>query len=79
MASHYVCTGGCLTVKYAPGNCMTRGCVRHRNPLTECNCRNSKHGDLPYRNHPDRDRILAEAKAAAKAAKLAKKVDAPKI
>jgi hypothetical protein len=53
MASHYVCTGGCLTVKYAPGKCLIRGCPRHRNPLTECKCRNNKHGDLLHKNDPN--------------------------
>ena len=64
---HYGCTGGCLTVKYAPGqHCVNPGCPRFRNPLTECNCRNEKHGDLLYKNHPEREKILKELKIKAK-------------
>jgi len=75
MASHYVCTGGCLQVQYSPGKCTHVGCPRHRNPLTECNCRNGKHGDLPYRNNPNREQLMKSVKAAAKKAKLAKAAD----
>jgi hypothetical protein len=69
MASHYVCTGGCLTVQYSPGKCRIKTCARFRNPLTECRCRNGKHGDLLYKNHPDRDNILKSLKTTTKKAK----------
>ena len=57
--SHYVCTGGCLTVRYAPGKCITPGCPRHRNPLTECNCDDDQHGDLLHKNDPRQHEIIA--------------------
>jgi hypothetical protein len=49
---HYVCTGGCGLVSEIPGKCTTRGCLRHRNPLTICHCRNGKHGKLSTLNVP---------------------------
>ena len=50
--SHYVCTGGCGQVSDIPAKCTTRGCIRNRNPLTICHCRNGKHGKLPTLNVP---------------------------
>jgi len=49
---HYVCTGGCNFVSNEPGRCPTPGCWRARNPLSECNCIDDKHGDLPTLNVP---------------------------
>jgi hypothetical protein len=49
---HYVCTGGCGFVSQTPSTCPTRGCIRNRNPLTICRCRNNKHGKLPTLNIP---------------------------
>ena len=49
---HYVCTGGCGMETQERVTCNSRGCVRFRNPLTECNCNNNKHGDLPTKNVP---------------------------
>jgi hypothetical protein len=49
---HYVCTGGCGLVSNEPGKCTTAGCYRHRNPLTECKCKNGKHGKLLTINVP---------------------------
>lgn len=47
---HYVCTGGCKTVSEKSGKCHVRGCPRYRNPLTKCECKDEKHGDLFYKN-----------------------------
>jgi len=47
---HFVCTGGCKFVSTSPGKCPTRGCVRARNPLSECNCQDGKHGNLLFLN-----------------------------
>lgn len=43
---HYVCTGGCKLVSPIPGKCTTPGCPRARNSLTECQCEDTKHGNL---------------------------------
>lgn len=40
---HYVCSGGCKFVSNEPGKCMSSGCMRARNPLSECKCTNNKH------------------------------------
>jgi len=60
MADHYVCTGGCLTVRYAPGRCLTPGCPRHRNPLTLCNCTDDLHTDFLFKNNPNCEKLKAE-------------------
>jgi hypothetical protein len=71
--THYVCTGGCLTVRYSPNKCLTPGCPRHRNPLTECNCEDDAHGDLPHRNDPSYKKIpTPPQKLAAKTVKTKK-------
>jgi hypothetical protein len=49
---HFVCTGGCGLVVNEPGKCTTAGCYRHRNPLTECKCKNEKHGKFLKLNVP---------------------------
>ncbi|PIR79970.1 MAG: hypothetical protein COU25_02660 [Candidatus Levybacteria bacterium CG10_big_fil_rev_8_21_14_0_10_35_13] len=49
---HYVCTGGCGLVTNESGKCTSRGCVRNRNPLVVCKCKNGKHGILLTRNLP---------------------------
>ena len=43
---HFVCTGGCKYVSKIMGKCPTQGCPRARNPLSECRCKNNKHGNL---------------------------------
>lgn len=40
---HYVCIGSCDFVSSEAGKCLTPSCWRHRNPLTECQCKNGKH------------------------------------
>jgi len=52
LAPHYVCTGGCGQISDVYAKCTTRGCIRNRNPLTLCNCKNGKHGKLSTLNVP---------------------------
>ena len=49
---HYVCTGGCGLEAEDLKKCNSPGCIRNRNPLTECFCTDEKHGDLPEINVP---------------------------
>lgn len=44
--THYVCSGGCKFISNDYGRCMSIGCVRARNPLSECKCTDNKH--LPW-------------------------------
>ena len=37
--THYVCTGGCLTVKYSPGKCIVVGCFRHQTHCLNVNAK----------------------------------------
>lgn len=81
--THFVCSGGCLTVQLQRGMCPVPTCVRYRNPLSFCDCTDGTHGDWLFRNHPDPEKAKAAAKV--KLAKLpsefqklmAPKVDAP--
>ena len=50
---HYVCTGGCGLVANTYGKCTTAGCVRNRNPLETCRCKNGLHGILLTINLPE--------------------------
>ena len=47
---HFVCSGGCKSVSVTLGKCTTSGCPRSRNPLSECKCKNGKHGKLLFLN-----------------------------
>jgi hypothetical protein len=49
---HWVCTGGCGFVANERVACPNPGCWRYRNYLTECRCKNGKHGHLPTLNVP---------------------------
>jgi len=40
---HYVCSGGCGFISNDPGKCKSIGCIRARNPLSECKCADGKH------------------------------------
>ena len=51
--THYVCTGGCGLVVNVSGRCDSLGCVRNRNPLALCKCKNKYHGILLTRNLPE--------------------------
>ena len=41
--SHYICTGGCQGESDKAGVCNAESCVRHNQPLTECDCEDGKH------------------------------------
>jgi hypothetical protein len=43
---HYVCMG-CRFTANEPGKCPTGGCPRHRNPLSQCQCKDGKHASIP--------------------------------
>ncbi|CAN5350672.1 hypothetical protein BH10PAT1_BH10PAT1_1060 [soil metagenome] len=43
---HYVCMG-CRMESNEKIKCTTAGCVRHRNLLGECKCKNGKHTPIP--------------------------------
>ena len=59
---HYVCSGGCLTVQYQTGLCPVPGCYRYRNPLSQCDCTDGRHGDWLFRNHPEPTKARAAAR-----------------
>jgi len=44
MMKHYICTGGCEGMPDKPGTCQAKTCPKHGKPLTECDCRDAKHG-----------------------------------
>jgi len=47
---HYVCMGGCGLVSEQRVKCASLGCVRNRNPLSECKCVDGKHSKIPKLN-----------------------------
>lgn len=42
--THFICTGGCEGVSEKPGTCQAEDCEKHEQPLTECDCKEAKHG-----------------------------------
>ncbi|OGK20230.1 hypothetical protein A3C23_03290 [Candidatus Roizmanbacteria bacterium RIFCSPHIGHO2_02_FULL_37_13b] len=40
---HYICTGGCQGVSDVPGTCQAKDCVKHGQPLNECECTDDLH------------------------------------
>ncbi len=41
--AHYICEGTCKGVSDTPGVCNTEGCVKHQQPLSECDCTDGQH------------------------------------
>jgi hypothetical protein len=46
---HYVCMS-CRSSTNDRGKCTTPGCPRARNPLSECQCKDGKHKEVPKLN-----------------------------
>jgi hypothetical protein len=46
-STHYICIGGCGLVSNEPMKCNILGCPRNRNPLSECQCEDGTHADIP--------------------------------
>lgn len=41
--THHICTGGCKGVSEEAKNCGAEDCEKHGQPLTACDCEDSKH------------------------------------
>lgn len=41
--AHYICEGTCKGVSETPGACNAEGCVKHQQPLSECDCTDGQH------------------------------------
>ena len=43
--THYICTGKCNATPDMPGVCQDEKCLKRGEPLTQCQCADSKHED----------------------------------